>query len=383
MLINLKTAIFIFFFINISYAELIDINRLNRYIYNNIEYSADIEHYPSQTDIAIKKNYLKENQFDPKIKFIDEKILDDKAKLNIHENLNLTQISPTNRFGFTNKRTDIKMYPTESSLHHNKNDVIDRNQFSLIEPFEPVVIIHTSLDKKWYFIQTYYTRGWTKSSDINEVNYTFFLQFFNMPKLSIIADRINISNFTFGFGSKVPLLQEYDTKYVLLLPNNEQIEITQKSPFVKYPARYDPMIAKNFLESVIGQPYDWGGKNGYRDCSSLVMDLFRIFGINLPRNSKQQARIGITLWENGNIDSFFETLSNADPYCTFIHMKGHIIIYGGKSENDYIIYHAVEKLNGITYNSVIKQKILSDNTYIWEKAYKITTICQYKEKQSY
>ncbi len=384
MLINLKTVCFILFLITIGFAEQLNINTLNRYIYSSIEYSSDVEHHPEKTDIETKKAYLAKDTFDPKIRFINNTPIDHDTILKLHSKRNLDHIIPENRYGFTKKRTNIKMFPTESTLQHNINDRIDRNQYSLVEPFEPLVILHESIDKKWYYIQTFYTRGWIKADYIQETSYEHFKNYFKMKKLTVITDRIDISGITFGFGSRIPLIKESEDHYTVVLPDLTHHKIRKSNNLAIYPVSYDPKFIKDFLESIIGQPYDWGGKSGFRDCSSLVMDIFRIFGINLPRNSKQQALVGITLWEKGKgKNEFLSSLDKADPFCTLMHMKGHIIIYGGKENNDYTIYHAVERLNNVNYNSVVKQHIISDNIHLWEKAYKITTICPYIKRQSY
>jgi len=47
------------------------------------------------------------------------------------------------------------------------------------------------------------------------------------------------------------------------------------------------------IKEVIGAPYLWGGRSTFGfDCSGLVQFLFEPFGIDLPRNSCEQARSG-------------------------------------------------------------------------------------------
>jgi gamma-D-glutamyl-L-lysine dipeptidyl-peptidase len=43
-------------------------------------------------------------------------------------------------------------------------------------------------------------------------------------------------------------------------------------------------------------PYLWGGKNPFgMDCSGLTQTVFRLFGRKIPRDARQQAKLGHTV----------------------------------------------------------------------------------------
>ncbi len=55
----------------------------------------------------------------------------------------------------------------------------------------------------------------------------------------------------------------------------------------------EPADLPGILKEVMGTPYLWGGKSTFGfDCSGLVQFVFGLFGIELPRDSKDQAKRG-------------------------------------------------------------------------------------------
>jgi cell wall-associated NlpC family hydrolase len=88
-------------------------------------------------------------------------------------------------------------------------------------------------------------------------------------------------------------------------------------------------------KSFIGVPYKWGGaspQEGF-DCSGLTMVVYRLNGLNLPRNSRQQWRMGVPIKRSrlmkGDLVFFSTTgkkrISHVGIYAgggTFIHAPG-------------------------------------------------------------
>ncbi len=84
--------------------------------------------------------------------------------------------------------------------------------------------------------------------------------------------------------------------------------------------------------SFLNIPYLWGGKNPFgMDCSGFVQILFSLFGIRLPRNSRQQVKEGRTI--------NFITESRAGDLAFFDNQDGEII-HTGIITNDMQIIHA-------------------------------------------
>jgi hypothetical protein len=92
---------------------------------------------------------------------------------------------------------------------------------------------------------------------------------------------------------------------------------------------------------MLHQPYGWGEMFGARDCSRFVMDLFATFGILMPRNSKIQARVGISLGqvEGKSPKEKAKILDRAIPLATTLRLPGHIMLYLGKENGKHYVIH--------------------------------------------
>lgn len=109
-----------------------------------------------------------------------------------------------------------------------------------------------------------------------------------------------------------------------------------------------------------------GGMYDERDCSSTLRDLFAVFGIYLPRNSKGQGAVGEVLSVVGlsNEEKEKRIREKAIPFKTLIYMPGHIGLYIGQYKGKAVMFHNMWGVR-LEYNQryVVGQTVLS-NLYI-------------------
>lgn len=99
--------------------------------------------------------------------------------------------------------------------------------------------------------------------------------------------------------------------------------------------------AKEFL----GTPYGFGDKDGGRtDCSGFTQQVYRQFGITLPRSASEQAQFGenVQLSDLQIGDLLFYRTYKSDP--------SHVAIYAGNGQ----IIHASYAANRVQYDSINK-----------------------------
>lgn len=302
---------------------------------------------------------------------------------NIKENRNLNGIKRKMRlqYGFTRERTNMRLYPTSDTIHRG-NVKFDANQYSSISPFTPLYIAHISKDGKFYYCLTDFLRGWIEVDKINIYGTDDFIKIQKMDHLRVVKDHTSIGNVVYGIGDKVPLIAKGITRAAVLSPENKKVVVPlDNSKYLVGDAIFSEKYIKSIAESVMDNPYDWGGKEGRRDCSSYVRDLWRVFGANIPRSTGTQNLVGKTLlFKPKKAEDFYTVLDEAKPFKTLIFFKGHVILYAGKENNDYVIYHAVSKLKNddgdivdfykVTRNELKKEGFLN----IWQRVVKVVEI---------
>ncbi len=84
----------------------------------------------------------------------------------------------------------------------------------------------------------------------------------------------------------------------------------------------------------LGEPYGWGDRNGGRDCSRYLMDLFAGLGVLLPRHTSDQAIAGSYVVEVAPTTSEPDRLRLLDEHhrrgVLLLHFPGHIMLYLGR-----------------------------------------------------
>ena len=83
----------------------------------------------------------------------------------------------------------------------------------------------------------------------------------------------------------------------------------------------------------LGRPYGWGGREGGRDCSRFLMDLFAGFGVTLPRHSSDQAAAGAVIEVPAGLDEAarLRLLDEAQRRgIVLLHFPNHIMLYLGR-----------------------------------------------------
>ena len=291
----------------------------------------------------------------------------------VMDNMNTTGITESNGliFGAITKKADIRAFPTDDPVLKSPSAKdFDAFQYSAIYPPQPVALLHKSKDGKWGFFQTPFVRGWIKMDkiaftdkreDINPGTISRIEEkgaVINKHSLVITGSRVMVFRDKKNNGNAeiIPMgttfvLQGEDKNYwIVKFPEKDKEgQLQWIDAYIKKKAdihigylAYTKRNVINQAFKMLGEGYGWGGKNGLRDCSSFIKDIFSTMGISLPRHSSHQAASGQALLSLDGAappEDIKRALDLAVPGITLLGLNGHIMLYLGNINGSYYSLH--------------------------------------------
>ena len=284
----------------------------------------------------------------------DGQIMDKNFYNLLLENLNLDSIKDTNtiQYGITVERTKFRTFPTYEPSYRKQGDTeFDRFQETGVYPLEPLIVYMESEDGEWYFARMYNYFGWIPKNKILLGEKEEIFKYINHEKFLVVIDRqITILDKLYDMGIRIPLKEEKENSYIILIPEkgeDNKFNLGEKEiPKSKgLNLGYLPYTKENIILQAFkfkDEAYGWGGLNNSRDCSAFIMDIYRSFGLKLPRNTQDQGPKslgrGYDLKHTGTLEEKLEKLEQIPPV-TVLYMPGHTMLYLGRDQGEHYIIH--------------------------------------------
>ncbi|MDG2519480.1 SH3 domain-containing protein [Lysobacter soli] len=239
----------------------------------------------------------------------------------IVDNVNLAAIptSQPTRFGLVVHRADLRTFPTRTRVFTSNDDHdIDRFQESGLFPGDPVAIVHESRDGKWLFVINTRYAAWIEKRLVAEGRRDDVLAYGKRTPFRIVTgarattvytpEEPGVSELQLDMGVRVPVIagwpvgkavngQHGYTSHVIELPvRNDDGSLRfapallpRREPTADAPLALTPrnLIQQGF--KFLGERYGWGHSYNARDCSGFVSEIYRSMGVQLPRNTSDQA----------------------------------------------------------------------------------------------
>jgi uncharacterized protein YceK len=335
-------------------------------------------------------------------------------------NLDSVVSTQATRYGMVVRRADLRTFPTRARVFSNAEDTdIDRFQENALFPGTPVVIAHTSRDGEWLFVVSALYSAWIEKSAVAEGRRdTIFAYARKSPYLVVIGakahtvytpERPELSSLQLEMGARVPLLPDWPietpvngqhpyTAHVVELPYRASDGSLQFSPALlpknqEVEGDYLPLTRANILRQgfkFLGERYGWGHSYDARDCSGFVSEVYRSFGVQLPRNTRDQgvspALNRIELTDADDHTARVQLLRDAQVG-DLIYIPGHVMMVIGHEHGEPYIIHDTTginfrreggdieraRLNGVSVTPLLPL-LLSDGRPMIDRVYSIQRI---------
>lgn len=276
------------------------------------------------------------------------------------------------RFGMIVERTAMRTWPNDEVVYKSRETIdLDRFQENGLFPSDAVAVLHESADGKWVFAQSYNYAAWVRKDKIAIGDRAEVLAYRQADPFLIIAGNRAHTNFTpetpavsevrLEMGARLPLIDPEDVdhnvdgqhpaaSYIVRLPTRtEKGKLEFRHALI---ARnqdvhlgYMPYTRRNLLHQAfkfLGERYGWGHSYNARDCTGLVLEVFKTFGFAMPRNSMQQGFSDIGENVRFPIDAPAEeklaALAGADVG-DLLYSTGHVMLYLGCVDDEHYVIH--------------------------------------------
>lgn len=343
----------------------------------------DFQHYGSTISKEKLRKFLGADSLVPDTpRYVDATELTPEYYEALYQYENIDAIGEENaiQYGICVNRTDMRHWTTDDVVMTEPSDYYnDCLQNSSLLMNEPVLIFHWSTDREWAYALSEFACGWVKSSDIavcsdyqNWIDAQSFQDFLIVTGDKILLEEdpfaADSSGKTLYMGTKLVLVSKEDcpetiseryymNNYVVKLPIRNSNGLLDYEYMLIPQSRdvnegYLPYTKANILSLAfksLGNVYGWGGMLHSRDCSEYTLELFRCFGIHIPRNSVGQGGMDVSsveFTEDMDSTSRIQTISGLQPG-SILMFPGHIMIYLGE-ENGHL--YAISAVGNFAIN---------------------------------
>ena len=341
-----------------------------------------------------------------------------------------TLAGPAALYGICTKITDIRMAPTDLIVTDSVGDLdFDLMQLDSLKINDPVIIRAESADGRYVYCDAAAMSGWVRKEDIAVCrDREEWLGAWNTPDAEVVVvtqgkillDDSHVNQASSGrvlsMGCTLRRVrpEEYDASvtnrasfynYAVYLPVRKETKYDAPQGVSKpgicsksgcregygscawttalipmhsgVSAGFLPLTVRNILTlafSRIGDAYGWGGMLSTPDCSAYVREIYRCFGLVLPRNTDCQRemparRWRMDSWSNEKKQELLDTLRPG----ALLFFKGHVMLYLGENSGRHYVVNALSSMLDPQTGSKVRVRSIVINTL--EDSYRPSGIC--------
>lgn len=264
------------------------------------------------------------------------------------------------KFGFTVKRMTLRLFPTEDRVFDDTSDrYYDAMIFSECLPYMPVAVLHESTDGEYLYVVFDSYAAWVRKDAIAICKDISDWKTRQEPGqwLVVTGREIRLGNDPYS-PNTTNLVLPMGTRMELVPADKAPKSTNQRTTYgdyvVKVPTRgsdgnlvdefvlipvsddvnvgFLPLTSENIVKQAfkrLGDRYGWAGDLQANDCTGITREIYRCFGILLPRVGQSNVN-GVYKVSMSKMDSKqkLEVIGKLAPG-SLVSMPGHMMIYLG------------------------------------------------------
>lgn len=223
------------------------------------------------------------------------------------------------QYGLVVHRAALRTFPTALRVFSSAGETdIDRFQESALFPGDAVAVLHRSRDGQWLFVASERYAAWIEAAHVALGDRDTVLGYAKRTPYVVVTgatvrttytpEEPRVSALQLDMGVRLPLRADWPpmqavngqhpyASHVVDLPVRDADGRLALVPALIARSAdvsddYLPLTPANLLRQsfkFLGERYGWGHSYDARDCSGFVSEIYRSFGLLVPRNTRDQA----------------------------------------------------------------------------------------------
>ncbi len=323
-------------------------------------------------------------------------------------------------YAICTNRTVLRSFPTDQPLPDDPSDPdFDTLYLSAVTLGEPLIARGKSADGNYYHVNTSYLSGWIPTEDIafctDRAEWLSAWNYDSDKALVVYDDKITTEESNYApetsrrklfmstrlqiadrsaWEGRINNRYAYNNYVVWMPVRKEDGSFENKlaliSEHCKVSEGFLPLTTRNLAKVIfnqLGNAYGWGGMLSSQDCSGYVRDVYRCFGLELGRNTTNQAVQPVRKYNlEGKTDQEKTQIIKSLPLGAELLFTGHAMMYLGCEGDKLYVISSVSNLmvdgvktrvRGMVINTL---DIKRANGNSWIKSLHTATIPYYLEK---
>ena len=311
-------------------------------------------------------------------------------------------------YGICVDLANVRAVPTDLLITDAVGDYdYDTLQYSYVRVNEPVVIRAQTADGSWYYCDTWCVCGWIRAENIAICrNREEWLEAWQIPQEELLVvtegriylDMSNVNSASsqrmLTMGTTLRLVQDGDfdpTVTNRAVYHNTAVWLPVRDEEGRYATTiglipqhcsvsrgYLPLTTENILKvafTMLGDAYGWGGMLAEPDCSLYMRNVYKCFGLELPRNTTWQSAMPAFKTDLSEMEPEAKAEAlDAVPVGSILFFRGHEMMYLGEVDGLHYVLSTMgyikkpgdettERIRGVAINTL--EETMRANSTTW------------------